>query len=33
VADAGPAHPIEETGRKLRGVMSWIDRPISEGAR
>jgi ketol-acid reductoisomerase len=24
------AHPIEETGRKLRGMMSWVDRPITE---
>ncbi len=26
------AHPIEETGRKLRGMMSWVDRPITETA-
>ena len=25
-------HPIEEVGRKLRGMMSWIDRPITETA-
>jgi ketol-acid reductoisomerase len=25
-------HPIEETGRKLRGMMSWVDRPITETA-
>ncbi len=25
-------HPIEETGRKLRGLMSWVDRPITETA-
>jgi ketol-acid reductoisomerase len=24
------AHPIEATGRKLRGMMSWVDRPITE---
>jgi ketol-acid reductoisomerase len=24
--------PIEETGRKLRGMMSWVDRPITETA-
>ncbi len=23
----GAAHPIEETGKKLRGMMSWVDRP------
>jgi len=26
------AHPIEETGKKLRGMMSWVDRPITETA-
>jgi ketol-acid reductoisomerase len=25
-------HPIEGTGRKLRDMMSWIDRPITETA-
>jgi ketol-acid reductoisomerase len=25
-------HPIEEVGRKLRGMMSWVDRPITETA-
>ena len=30
--EQGAAHPIEETGRKLRGMMSWVDRPISETA-
>ncbi len=25
-------HPIEETGRKLRAMMSWVDRPIRETA-
>ncbi|HEY2947407.1 MAG TPA: ketol-acid reductoisomerase [Micromonosporaceae bacterium] len=25
-------HPIEETGRKLRSMMSWVDRPITETA-
>ena len=25
-------HPIEETGRALRGMMSWVDRPITETA-
>ncbi|GGS52283.1 MULTISPECIES: ketol-acid reductoisomerase [Actinokineospora] len=28
----GAEHPIEETGRKLRGLMSWVDRPITETA-
>jgi ketol-acid reductoisomerase len=26
------AHPIEETGAKLRGMMSWVDRPLTETA-
>ena len=25
-------HPIEVTGAKLRGLMSWVDRPITETA-
>jgi ketol-acid reductoisomerase len=25
-------HPIEATGRKLRRMMSWVDRPITETA-
>jgi ketol-acid reductoisomerase len=25
-------HPIEQTGRKLRAMMSWVDRPITETA-
>jgi ketol-acid reductoisomerase len=28
----GAAHPIEETGQKLRDMMSWVDRPITETA-
>ncbi|HKS48229.1 MAG TPA: ketol-acid reductoisomerase [Amycolatopsis sp.] len=32
LAEAGEQHPIEETGRKLRGLMSWVDRPITETA-
>jgi ketol-acid reductoisomerase len=28
----GERHPIEETGSKLRGLMSWVDRPITETA-
>ncbi|MFC7547549.1 ketol-acid reductoisomerase [Plantactinospora sp. GCM10030261] len=28
----GAAHPIEETGQQLRGMMSWVDRPITETA-
>ncbi|HEX6967260.1 MAG TPA: ketol-acid reductoisomerase [Micromonosporaceae bacterium] len=30
-ADAA-AHPIEETGSRLRAMMSWVDRPITETA-
>jgi ketol-acid reductoisomerase len=30
--EQGEAHPIEETGRKLRGMMSLFDRPITETA-
>jgi ketol-acid reductoisomerase len=26
------AHPIEKTGKQLRDMMSWIDRPITETA-
>ncbi|KAA9159472.1 ketol-acid reductoisomerase [Amycolatopsis acidicola] len=29
---AGKDHPIEEVGAKLRGLMSWVDRPITETA-
>jgi ketol-acid reductoisomerase len=29
---AGEQHPIEEVGRRLRGLMSWVDRPITETA-
>ena len=25
-------HPIEVTGQKLRDLMSWVDRPITETA-
>jgi ketol-acid reductoisomerase len=28
----GEAHQIEQVGRKLRGLMSWVDRPITETA-
>ncbi|HEY8533925.1 MAG TPA: ketol-acid reductoisomerase [Micromonospora sp.] len=28
----GAAHPIEEVGKKLRSMMSWVDRPITETA-
>ncbi|MFK3980143.1 ketol-acid reductoisomerase [Micromonospora sp. NPDC050397] len=28
----GATHPIEETGKKLRGMMSWVDRPLTETA-
>jgi ketol-acid reductoisomerase len=31
--EAGEKHPIEETGRKLRGLMSWVrsDDDYTEG--
>jgi len=29
---ANAEHPVEVTGRKLRGLMSWVDRPITETA-
>ena len=28
----GERHPIEEIGTRLRGLMSWVDRPITETA-
>ncbi len=28
----GEQHPIEEVGKKLRGLMSWVDHPITETA-
>jgi ketol-acid reductoisomerase len=30
--EQGQQHPIEEVGGKLRGLMSWVDRPITETA-
>ncbi|AGL20477.1 ketol-acid reductoisomerase [Actinoplanes sp. N902-109] len=30
--EQGTQHPIEITGGKLRGMMSWVDRPITETA-
>ncbi|MFI5844946.1 ketol-acid reductoisomerase [Catenuloplanes sp. NPDC051500] len=30
--EQGAAHPIEVTGKKLRDMMSWVDRPITETA-
>ncbi|HEY8471268.1 MAG TPA: ketol-acid reductoisomerase [Natronosporangium sp.] len=30
--EQGAAHPIEEVGKKLRGMMSWVDRPLDETA-
>ncbi|UOX85623.1 ketol-acid reductoisomerase [Amycolatopsis sp. FBCC-B4732] len=30
--EQGNKHPIEETGKKLRDLMSWVDRPITETA-
>ncbi|MCS7480174.1 ketol-acid reductoisomerase [Umezawaea endophytica] len=26
----GEQHPIEEVGKKLRGLMSWVDRPLTD---
>jgi ketol-acid reductoisomerase len=28
----GEQHQIEVVGKKLRGLMSWVDRPITETA-
>jgi ketol-acid reductoisomerase len=28
----GEQHPIEEVGRRLRGLMSWVDRPLTDTA-
>jgi ketol-acid reductoisomerase len=30
--EEGAAHPVEVVGRKLRSMMSWVDRPITETA-
>jgi ketol-acid reductoisomerase len=30
--EQGAQHPIEETGRTLRAMMSWVDRPLTETA-
>src|SRR5919107_683922 len=30
--DENAKHPIEVTGKKLRDMMSWVDRPITETA-
>ncbi|WP_326626774.1 ketol-acid reductoisomerase [Nonomuraea fuscirosea] len=30
--EEGAAHPIEVTGKELRAMMSWVDRPITETA-
>jgi ketol-acid reductoisomerase len=30
--DKAAAHPIEQVGGHLRGLMSWVDRPITETA-
>ncbi|MBO0840648.1 MAG: ketol-acid reductoisomerase [Sciscionella sp.] len=29
---AGAEHPIEQVGKKLRGLMSWVDRPLTDTA-
>ncbi len=28
----GERHPIEQVGARLRGLMSWIDRPFTDTA-
>ncbi|HEU0241732.1 MAG TPA: ketol-acid reductoisomerase [Micromonosporaceae bacterium] len=30
--EQGAAHPIEETGGRLRSMMSWVDRPLTDTA-
>jgi ketol-acid reductoisomerase len=30
--EQGATHPIEATGQKLRSMMTWVDRPITETA-
>ena len=30
--EEGANHPIEKVGAELRGLMSWVDRPITETA-
>ncbi|TCP52075.1 ketol-acid reductoisomerase [Tamaricihabitans halophyticus] len=30
--EQGQQHPIEQVGAQLRGLMSWVDRPITETA-
>ncbi len=30
--EKGAGHPIEQVGQRLRGLMSWVDRPITETA-
>jgi len=30
--EQGAAHPIEETGSRLRSMMSWVDRPLTDTA-
>lgn len=30
--EQGTQHPIEEVGAKLRGMMSWVDRPLTDTA-
>jgi ketol-acid reductoisomerase len=29
---AGEQHPVEQVGKVLRGLMSWVDRPLTETA-
>ncbi len=30
--EEGAAHPIEQVGAELRGMMSWVDRPLTDTA-
>ncbi|MGH3714784.1 MAG: ketol-acid reductoisomerase, partial [Micromonosporaceae bacterium] len=30
--EQGAQHPIEEVGTKLRGMMSWVDKPLTDTA-
>ncbi|MGH3950847.1 MAG: ketol-acid reductoisomerase, partial [Pseudonocardiaceae bacterium] len=28
--EEGAAHPIEEVGKKLRGLMAWVNKPVQD---
>ncbi|MGH3658295.1 MAG: ketol-acid reductoisomerase, partial [Micromonosporaceae bacterium] len=30
--EQGAQHPIEDVGKKLRDMMSWVDKPLSDTA-